>query len=285
MQLKQIPINQIDDPERDLREWSDEALEQLAGSVAAMGVKIATIVRSDGNGRYERVAGKGRVLAAKQAGQEKVPAVVIQATDEEALLLSITENMPRREMSAFEIGQAMRWLIEDFSYSKTEAGRLWNIEASTVDAYLAVANFYDKPEIANFGADTEIPKKASVMQFKATGPLRPWPAKRVDVLKTAVERDLTIRETEGVAKALASGKRPKTTAKKKSKDEWKTPAVADLITAMDKWLKDYRNISTTAAIGKMSPEAVAFVLRRCELRYGQLAGVIEELKALAPESE
>ena len=110
MEVTSLPIDQIDrNPEQPRRYFDEDALNDLARSIAAAGLLEPIVVRRE-NGRYRIVAGERRWRAAQRAGLTSIPAVVRDVTEEQAALLALAENAVREDLNVVEEGEAYRQL-------------------------------------------------------------------------------------------------------------------------------------------------------------------------------
>ena len=107
------------------------ALEELAQSMRAGGVVQPVVVRPMGD-RYELVAGERRLRAARLAGLEQIPSIVRVLSDEQALELSLVENIQREELSPLEQGRAFERLSSDFALTQEEIARRTGKDRTTV---------------------------------------------------------------------------------------------------------------------------------------------------------
>jgi len=113
--LAQIPIGSIRPNARQPRKRVDaEGVAGLAESVRAQGVIQPIVVRPDGEGSYELVAGERRWRAAKAAGLPTVPALVRETDDRDSLLLALVENVAREDLSPVEEARAYAVLQDEF---------------------------------------------------------------------------------------------------------------------------------------------------------------------------
>ena len=95
--LIEIPLDLIDPfPNHPFHVVQDEALEQLAKSIAANGVYNKVILRPKGE-RYELISGHRRVAASKMAGKETIPAVVEEMDDARATVMMVDSNLRQRQ--------------------------------------------------------------------------------------------------------------------------------------------------------------------------------------------
>lgn len=97
------------------RQYFDEnALQELAESIKQVGIIQPVVVRKIPNvqNAYSIICGERRYRAAKLAGLEQIPAYIRECTDEEALDISLTENLQREDMTDLEIAEAVKLMIE-----------------------------------------------------------------------------------------------------------------------------------------------------------------------------
>jgi len=93
----------------------EEALEELASSIRKQGVLQPVVVRKLDSGDYEIIAGERRWRAAQLAGLERVPVVVRDLSDEDAMVIGLIENLQREDLNPVEEARGMQRLIDEFS--------------------------------------------------------------------------------------------------------------------------------------------------------------------------
>lgn len=96
---------------------AESSLQELAESIRHQGVVQPIVVRAVGGGRYEIIAGERRWRAAQLAGLSKIPAVVRDCSDEQALAIGIIENIQRQDLNPLEEAQALQRLLDEFGLS------------------------------------------------------------------------------------------------------------------------------------------------------------------------
>jgi ParB family transcriptional regulator, chromosome partitioning protein len=120
--LFEIPVQSIDpNPSQPRRSFEVGALDELAASVAQIGVLQPLIVRPAGS-RYELVAGERRLRAAKKAGLSTVPVVVVETDSRGALERALVENLHREDLNPIEEAAAYRALIDEGGLTQEELG-------------------------------------------------------------------------------------------------------------------------------------------------------------------
>ncbi|QES49160.1 chromosome partitioning protein ParB [Streptomyces venezuelae] len=112
----ELPIDAITPNPRQPREVFDEdALAELVTSIQEVGLLQPVVVRQSGQDRYELIMGERRWRACREAGLERIPAI-IRATDDEKLLLdALLENLHRAQLNPLEEAAAYDQLLRDFS--------------------------------------------------------------------------------------------------------------------------------------------------------------------------
>ena len=121
--LREIKLTEIiPDPNQPRRSFDEEALQEMASSVAEHGV-IQPIIVTPSNGKFMIVAGERRFRGATIAKLEKIPALVRTLSDQHKLELSLIENIQRRDLNVLETATAYLKLRDQFNLSLEEIGK------------------------------------------------------------------------------------------------------------------------------------------------------------------
>lgn len=119
--LAMLPIAMIEPhPDQPRRHFDEDALEELARSIAARGVIQPVVVRPLGEGRYQLVAGERRWRAAQRARIHEMPAIVRQLDDREVTALALIENLQREDLNPIEEARAYQRLSEQDGLTQQE---------------------------------------------------------------------------------------------------------------------------------------------------------------------
>ena len=123
---------------RACRAGGDDGIPALAASVAVQGVREPLLVRRipGDSTAYEVVAGERRRIAAERTGRAEVPAIVVDANDAEALMLSLTENLGRRDFSPLDEARAYLRLLTEYRVSPSLLARRLARERSHIATVL-----------------------------------------------------------------------------------------------------------------------------------------------------
>lgn len=174
------------------KHFEQSALEELAESIREKGIIQPLIVRKE-NGGFEIVAGERRWRAAKIVKLEKLPVVIVTATDQEVAELTLIENIQREDLNPIEEAEAYEKLTERFGLTHDEVAKKTGKNRSVVTNQLRLLKL------------SENAKKALVSGTIAVGHARALLAassfEEMDLLLgEVVKKDLTVRATEALAK-------------------------------------------------------------------------------------
>lgn len=173
--------------------FDEDALAELADSIAKHGVIQPLLVRPLPDGSYQLVAGERRWRASRMAGLTEVPVVIKELSDDEAMALALIENLQREDLNAIEEAQGIKALMDTLSLTQDEA-------AERVGK--------SRPAIANALRLLKLPD--SVIALVSDGKLSPGHARALlgfkdeqDIIETAdmiIEKGLTVRDVEKLVK-------------------------------------------------------------------------------------
>lgn len=129
----EIAIDQIDvNPRQPRKAFDPAALDELARSIKASGVIQPVVVRRAAGGRWQLIAGERRWRAARQAGLERIPAVVREATDAESLELALVENLLREDLNPMEEAEAYQQVLTEFGWTQEQLAQRIGRDRSSI---------------------------------------------------------------------------------------------------------------------------------------------------------
>ena len=121
--LLEVPLGSVAaNPNQPRRTFDQAGIEELAVSVAELGILQPLLVRDVGGGAYELIAGERRLRAAHAAGLERVPVIVVETDERGSLERAIVENIHRADLNPIEEAAAYRQLIADAGLTQEELG-------------------------------------------------------------------------------------------------------------------------------------------------------------------
>jgi len=122
--IVELPIEQIrPSPKQPRTHFDPQALDELADSIRTNGILQPILVRAIHPGIWEIVAGERRYRASLKAGLVRIPVVVKELADDEALAIGLIENLVREDIGPLETARAYRRLMDEFGWSQETMGR------------------------------------------------------------------------------------------------------------------------------------------------------------------
>ena len=116
--------------------FDEEALQELAASIKAIGIVQPITVREVEEGKYEIVAGERRFRASKLAGLETIPAYIRKVEEESMLELALIENIQREDLNAIEIAISYQRLIDECNLTQDALSERVGKKRTTISNYL-----------------------------------------------------------------------------------------------------------------------------------------------------
>jgi len=207
---REIPLDQIDrNPFQTRSQMNEDQLGELAASISSNGVVQPILVRPLANGRFQLIAGERRWRASALAGKATIPAILRQVSDEQAMEITIVENLQRADLNPMEQARAFERLSREFHMTQEQ---------------MAVRTGKDRATVANFLRLLRLP--ATVQSRVESGELRFGHARTLLAFEHAEEMEkaaqriiglsLSVRQTETYVQGLLH---PERAAKKDAKPE------------------------------------------------------------------
>ena len=135
-------INEVDielieaNPNQPRREFNEEALQELADSIAEIGIIQPITLRKLNNGKYQIIAGERRWRASMRAKLKAIPAYIKTVDDENLMEMALVENIQRQDLNAIEIALAYQQLIEQYGLTQEKLAEKVGKKRATVANFL-----------------------------------------------------------------------------------------------------------------------------------------------------
>lgn len=195
-----LPVSQVESCSSQPRKYFDEAaLAELADSIREHGIIQPLTVRKLSSGYYQIIAGERRWRAARLAGLQEVPAIVIEADDRKAAELAMIENLQREDLNPMEEAAGFQALIENYHMTQEEAAQQVGKSRSAVTNALRLLSL--TPAVRKLVEEG----KLSAGHARALLPLSP--TVQENAANAVVAGGLSVRQTEALAKKLAAEKK------------------------------------------------------------------------------
>ena len=201
-----LPISQVEPGLNQPRKrFDEEALSDLAESIRVHGIIQPLTVRRLASGYYQIIAGERRWRAAKAAGLQEVPAVIIEADDRKVMELGLIENLQREDLNPAEEARGYRTLMEEYGLTQEQVARQMGKSRPAITNTLRLLALPD--EVMKLVEENALSAgHARAILGAPTAALQKEAAARV------VKEQLSVRQTEALIKSLQKEKkeRPKT---------------------------------------------------------------------------
>ena len=195
-----LPISQVESYSGQPRKhFDEESLQELADSISQHGIIQPLTVRKLSSGYYQIIAGERRWRAARLAGLQEVPVIVIEADDRKAAELAMIENLQREDLNPMEEAAGFQSLIESYHMTQEEAAQRVGKSRSAVTNALRLLGL--TPSVRKLVEEG----KLSAGHARALVPLSP--SLQESAANAIVSGGLSVRQTEALVKRLSAEKK------------------------------------------------------------------------------
>lgn len=198
-----VPVQDIrPNPHQPRKEFKEESLEELAGSVKKHGLIQPITVRYIGEKRFELISGERRLRASKLAGIKQIPAYIREVDDEEIISFALIENIQREDLNPMEVAMGYKRLVDELNYTQAEVAEKVGKNRTTVTNMLRLLNL---PAFIQAGLRDN---KISMGHARALISVED-PEDQERIFKKAVKQDYSVRQIENAVRSLGENKSKK----------------------------------------------------------------------------
>ena len=195
-----LPISQVESCSGQPRKhFDEESLQELADSITEHGIIQPLTVRKLASGYYQIIAGERRWRAARLAGLQEVPVIVMEADDRKAAELAMIENLQREDLNPMEEAAGFQSLIENYHMTQEEAAQQVGKSRSAVTNALRLLGL--TPAVRKLVEEN----KLSAGHARALVPLPP--SLQESAANAILTGGLSFRQTEALVKRLSAEKK------------------------------------------------------------------------------
>ena len=197
-----LPLREIEpDKDQPRKDFDEQALSELADSIARHGLLQPIAVRAAAGGAYKIIAGERRWRAARLAGLSEVPVVIKDVTDAEAMELALIENLQREDLDPVEEAMGYRQLMERCELTQEQTAQKIGKSRSAIANSLRLLNlpedvlaFLKEGKLSTGHAKVLLGLPDAALQSKAA--------------EAVVGQNLNVRQTEALCKKLVKPEKP-----------------------------------------------------------------------------
>lgn len=185
-------------PAQPRREFSAEALEELAESIRQIGIIQPITLREMEDGTYQIIAGERRWRASQMAGLTTIPAYIRTADDEKMMQMALVENIQREDLNAIEIALAYQNLIEQYDLTQDKLSEKVGKKRATIANYLRLLKLPAQVQMALQNKEVDQGHARALLSLQK-------PSLQVKLYNEIKEKGYSVRQVEEMVKALNSG--------------------------------------------------------------------------------
>jgi ParB family chromosome partitioning protein len=190
--IENIPINRVKpNPYQPRKSFSVNSLEELAQSIRQYGIIQPITIRRLTEESYELIAGERRLRAAKLAGFDYIPAIIMNTLEEDSAIMAMIENLQRENLHYLEEAKGYASLIEDHDFTQEELAMKLGKSQSTIANKLRIL------KLSNEVKDVLIRERLTERHARALLKL-PDDESRMEAVKQVIDNKLNVRDTEEV---------------------------------------------------------------------------------------
>ncbi|HHY43222.1 MAG TPA: ParB/RepB/Spo0J family partition protein [Coprothermobacter sp.] len=171
----------------------DEDIDDLAESLKKTGVLQPILVRGSGD-KYELIAGERRWRAAIKAGLEKVPVIVKNVSDEQAMVMALVENLQRKDLNPVEVARACKQIIESTGMTQEELAEVLGMSRSNFANLLRLLDLPQEVQTLLQKGDITVGHAKVLLSLKSEEQI-------VKLAKVVAQKKLSVRELEQLCRA------------------------------------------------------------------------------------
>jgi len=190
--------------------FDEEALADLAQSISELGIIQPITVRKINDGSYQLVSGERRLRASKLAKLDSIPAFVREANDQESLEMALVENIQREDLDPIEIALSYQRLIDEIDLTQESMSKRVGKKRSTITNYLRLLKLHPKVQGALRRREIMMGHGRALMAIEDE-------KAQTELLASVLEKSLSVRATEELARKHGSPKNTKLSPKDPSK--------------------------------------------------------------------
>ncbi|MDR2805512.1 MAG: ParB/RepB/Spo0J family partition protein [Dysgonamonadaceae bacterium] len=194
--INEIELSKIiPNPEQPRRDFDEEALDELAASIKALGLVQPITLRETGNDTYQIISGERRFRAALKVGLTTLPAYIKKASDENVMEMALIENIQREDLNAIEIALAFQTLIESYQLTQEKLSERIGKKRATIANFLRLLKL---PAEIQMGLKD---KKIDMGHAKLLLSLDDA-STQLMIYEQIIEYNFSVRKTEEIIRAL-----------------------------------------------------------------------------------
>ena len=218
IELAKITVN----PNQPRREFDETALQELADSIAEIGIIQPITLRKLSDDEYQIIAGERRYRASQKAGLKTIPAYIRTADDENMMEMALIENIQREDLNAVEIALAYQHLLDQYELTQERLSERIGKNRTTIANYLRLLKLPAPIQMALQNKQLDMGHARALISLVD-------PKLQVKIFEEIQEHGYSVRKVEEIVKSLSEGEAVKSGTRKITPKRGKLPEEFNLL--------------------------------------------------------
>lgn len=194
--IDEVELSKIEaNPDQPRTNFNEEALSELAASIAELGVVQPITIREIGNDRYMIIAGERRYRASKLAGLTKIPAYIKRVSDETMMEMALVENIQREDLNAIEIALTYQRLLDEYKFTQEKLSERVGKKRATVANYLRLLKLPAEIQLGLTKKEIDMGHARALINVQD-------PTKMIKLYEEVVAKGYSVRKVEELVRSL-----------------------------------------------------------------------------------
>ena len=218
VELSKISVN----PNQPRHDFDPEALQELADSIAEIGIIQPITLRKVDEDSYQIIAGERRFRASQMAGLTTIPAYIRTADDENVMEMALIENIQREDLNSLEIALAYQHLLEQYELTQERLSQRVGKKRTTIANYLRLLKLPAPIQVALQNKEIDMGHARALLTLDD-------PKTQIKIFEEIVKHHYSVRKVEEMVKALTEGESIKSGERKIAAKGAKLPKEYDAL--------------------------------------------------------
>ncbi len=218
VELSKISVN----PNQPRHDFDPEAMQELADSIAEIGIIQPITLRKVDEDSYQIIAGERRFRASQMAGLTTIPAYIRTADDENVMEMALIENIQREDLNSLEIALAYQHLLEQYELTQERLSQRVGKKRTTIANYLRLLKLPAPIQVALQNREIDMGHARALLTLDD-------PKTQIKIFEEIVKHHYSVRKVEEMVKALTEGESIKSGEKKITAQGSKLPKEYDAL--------------------------------------------------------
>ena len=194
--IDEVELSKIEaNPDQPRTNFNEEALQELAASIAELGVVQPITIREIAQDRYMIIAGERRFRASKLAGLTKIPAYIKRVSDETMMEMALVENIQREDLNAIEIALTYQRLLDEYKFTQEKLSERVGKKRATVANYLRLLKLPAEIQLGLTKKEIDMGHARALINVQD-------PTKMIKLYEEVVAKGYSVRKVEELVRSL-----------------------------------------------------------------------------------